>query len=146
MTKICLFILTIIFVSNVFAKYDTIKNPVVPKEIVTGFSKAHPNAKLVNWTKYNNIYIASYRQDNANLWTTYDSKGQLLENKWKVTAVNLPAATQDYIKKNNTQGIQEYYKIIDAAGTINYEVSSFAKSYIFNSEGEHYKTVELLKK
>jgi len=151
MKKICLFVLSIIFESHVFAsqffaKSDTIKNPTVPKEIVASFSKTHPNAKLANWMKSNSIFIVSYKENNKNLWTTYDSNGQLLENKWKVLSTELPSETQDYVKKNNTQGIQEYYKIIDASGTINYEVSSLQKSYIFNSEGEYYKTIEFLKK
>jgi|GEM_PF-1655388 len=151
MKKICLFILSVIFVSNAFAsrrleKTDTIKNPTVPKEIVASFSKTHPNAKLINWAKSNGIYIVSYREETTNLWTTYDADGQLLETKWKVRVSDLPTATQDYIKKNNTQGIQEYYKIKDASGTVNYEVSSLNKSYVFNIEGELYKTIELLKK
>lgn len=151
MKKTCLCILAIIFVtnvfaSNIFAKTDTIKNPTVPKEIVASFSKTHPNAKLINWAKSNGIYIVSYREETTNLWTTYDADGQLLETKWKVRVSDLPTPTQDYIKKNNTQGIQEYYKIIDAGGTVNYEVSSLNKSYVFNTEGELYKTIELLKK
>ena len=142
---------TVIFVTNVFAsrileQSDTIKNPTVPKEIVSSFSKMHPNAKLVNWTKSNSIYIASYKEENINLWTTFDSEGQLLENKWKVLLTELPYTTQTFIKKNNIQGSLEYYKIIDAKSAVNYEISSFNKSYVFNSEGDLYKTIELLKK
>lgn len=151
MKKTCLCILAVIFVTNVFAsrvlaKTDTIKNPTVPKEIVATFSKTHPNAKLVNWAKSNGIYIVSYREETTNLWTTYNADGELLETKWKVRVSDLPTAIQDYIKKNNTQGIQEYYKIINEDRIVNYEVSSLNKSYVFNSEGELYKTIELLKK
>lgn len=152
MKKICLFILSIVlFASQTFAlmiseKTDTIKNSSVPKKILASFSKMLPNAKLVNWAKSNSIYIVSYRENNQNLRTTFDRDGKLSENKWKVLITDLPSATQDYIKKNNTQGIQEYYKIIDASGNVNYEVSSPNKSYFFNSNGEHYKTIELLKK
>jgi hypothetical protein len=151
MKKIFLFILTILLVSNAFAfsimvETDTIKNPTVPKEILTSFSKAHPNAKLAYWTKSNNIYIVSYREQSSNLWTTYDSNGQFLENKWKVVLAELPIPTQDYIKRNSTKAVQEYYKITDSSGVINYEVSSPNKSCVFNSNGEHYKTIELLKK
>lgn len=146
MKKICLLLLSIVFASQGFAKNDTIRNPTVPKDIVASFAKTHPDAKLMTWSKANNIYIVSYRENNANLWTTYDSNGALLENKWKIQAKDLPVAAQDFIKKNNTQGIQEYYKSTDASGAIYYEVSSPDKSYVFDAEGTHFKTIESVKK
>lgn len=151
MKKIFFFILYIFIATNVFAfnikeGTDTIKNPTVPKVTLNSFSKAHPNAKLAYWTKSNNIYIVSYREKNSNLWSTYDSKGKFLENKWKVIFAELPVLAQDYIKKNSTKVVQEYYKIIDSNGIVNYEISSPNKSYVFNCNGEHYKTIELLKK
>lgn len=146
MKKTYLLILFIIFASQGFAKHDTIKNPTVPKEIIASFAKAHPDAKLMTWSKSNNIFIVAYREVNSNLWTTFDSEGKLLENKWKITLAELPLPVQDYIKKNNSKAVQEYYKIIDANGAINYEVSSAERSDVFDSQGRHFKTTELIKK
>jgi hypothetical protein len=146
MKKIYLFLLFIGFASQGFAKSDTIRNPTVPKEIVASFAKAHPDAKLVNWAKANSSYIVSYREANYNLWTIYDLNGELIESKWRILEKDLPSPTLDYIKKNNTQGIQEYYKIVDASGVINYEISALHKSYIFDTNGEYFKTIESLKK
>jgi hypothetical protein len=146
MKKICLFLLFIGFATQGFAKSDTIRNPTVPKEIVASFAKAHPDAKLVNWAKAKSTYIVSYRETNSNLWTIYDLNGDLIESKWRVFEKDLPSATLNYIKTNNTQEIQEYYKIIEANGNINYEVSTLTKSYMFDSEGLFYKTIELLKR
>ncbi|WP_018342331.1 hypothetical protein [Cytophaga aurantiaca] len=146
MKKVYLFLLFIGFASQGFAKSDTIRNPTVPKEIVASFAKAHPDAKLVNWAKANSTYLVSYREASYNLWTVYDLDGGLIESKWRILAKDLPAATQDYIKENNTQGIQEYYKVMEANGTINYEITALTKSYVFDSEGVLYKTIESLKK
>jgi hypothetical protein len=132
--------------TQMFAQHNTIKNPTVPKQITSSFNKSHPNAKLVNWCHVNGTYIATFKEGNSTLWTTFDNNGLLLENKWKVTAAELPEAIRDSIPENNSLQDQEIYKRTNAKGFISYEINSPDKKIIYNAHGEHVSTTEMIKR
>ncbi|WP_299250331.1 hypothetical protein [uncultured Cytophaga sp.] len=146
MKNVFILFLTIVLVGQSFAQHDTLKNPTVPKEITSSFNKAHPNAKLVNWSRTNGTYIATFKEGTSTLWTTYDNTGLLLENKWKVTSAELPEMIRDSIPESKANPAQIIYKRTDAKGFVSYEINSPNKKVIYNSFGEHVSTTEMIKR
>ncbi|ABG60148.1 hypothetical protein [Cytophaga hutchinsonii] len=142
MKQIGVFIICAALSYQMYAQSDTIKDPGVPKQVETSFEKNHPNAKQVNWIKEDQTYIASYKEHNVNQWTSYDNLGKLLENKWKIPVTELPFSAQNHARKNNTEGVQEYYKITNFKGVVSYEIATPSKEFFFDSAGALVKTVE----
>jgi hypothetical protein len=146
MKKILSILLGLFIGAHAFAQHDTIKNPTIPREVLGSFNKTHPNAKLVNWSRANGEYLATYKEKNSTLWTTYNSKGSLIENKWKVSAAELPKTLLDSIPESDSLQNKEIYKRTNANGFISYEINSPDKKIIYNANGKHVSTTEMIKR
>jgi hypothetical protein len=146
MRKILSVLVALFMGMQIFAQHNTLKNPTVPKQITASFNKSHPNAKLVNWCHVNGTYIASFKEGNSTLWTTFDNNGLLLENKCKVTAAELPAMIRDSIPESKSLENQEIYKRTNGKGFVSYEINSPDKKVIYNANGVHVSTTEMIKR
>ena len=118
----------------------------MPKQITTSFMKTHPDAKLINWSRANGTYIATFQENNSTLWSTYDEKGLLLENKWKVSMNELPFIITDSIKEKDINKDVAYYKTTNANGLIRYEIKTPDKKTVFSSNGQAISTTEKIKR
>jgi hypothetical protein len=111
----------------------------VPVAVKTAFQKQYPSVKAT-WDKEDANYEANFKQDGKAMSAVIDKNGTIVETETDIPVTDLPAAIQDYMKKNYRGiKIEEAARIEKANGDVNYEAEVHHKDIIFDANGKFIK-------
>ncbi|MEI8202777.1 MAG: PepSY-like domain-containing protein [Bacteroidota bacterium] len=96
-SKICILIL-MMFSLSVFSQQ--IKESAVPKVVADALAGQYPNAKLKNWEKQKESYIAVIKDEGQTGRVEITAEGEWVQTIFVVDAKELPSPVQVYVKDN----------------------------------------------
>lgn len=140
--KTLLVLLTlIVFFVNTQAQSIPAKD--VPTTVMMNYTKSHPKATNVKWSKDGNAFQTDYTENGKAKSATYDSAGSLLENEKNITSAALPAAATQYIEQHyKGKKIQEASRTLNGTGIITYEAQVNGIRLIFDVNGKYLKSTK----
>ncbi|MCD4746973.1 MAG: PepSY-like domain-containing protein [Bacteroidales bacterium] len=95
----------------------------IPKKVEDSFIEKFPSAKKTEWKKENSrSYIATFKQNNTEIFANFDEQGNLLETNTEIDNSALPEKVINAVKKQFID-----YKIIEAK-----KVEPYRKDIYYN--------------
>lgn len=120
-----------------------IKEKDAPGAVTAAFYKTHPTIKDASWSTDGNNFEASYNTDKTNIRVTYNPSGTVIETEAEITSSMLPVSVMEYVKANyKEEEIMKASKITAASGTITYLAEVNGMDLIFDSKGNHLKSIK----
>jgi hypothetical protein len=99
MNKI-LFLAVVILMFSVSAVAGTGRNTDPGKQVLNSFRKDFPLVSDARWESFNNIYIASFKNNNRTQLAYYADNGGFIGQLWKEELIDLPQVVQEAFLKN----------------------------------------------
>ena len=131
-------ILVLIILSSSFAQNK--KQFSVPEEVKAAFVSYYSEAADVKWSKNVLGYKVNFKLDNISASLILDSHGKLLKTETSFPQTELPGSVFEHISsKYKNYKIAEVSKIVDAEGTVTYDVQiskgKLKKNLFFKVDG-----------
>ncbi len=112
----------------------------VPAAVKAEFAKKYPTVQKVKWGKEDANFEAEFHLGKDEMSAVFAANGAQLEAEKEISASQLPAAVQAYLKKEGKK-IKEAAEITNATGTRFYEAEAGGKDYLFDAAGQPVKKV-----
>ena len=129
------------FATLSFAQKIQEKN--VPANVKSAIKKMYPTATAIKWDKEDEMYEAGFYLNKRGNSVLLNAQGNIIETEVAIELSQLPAGILDYVKAHYAgRKVKEVAKIVDAKGTVTYEVEIKGKDLIFDSNGKFIKEVK----
>lgn len=123
------------------AMAQDLKTSEVPANVKSALLKQYPASKKVSWEKEHGNYEANWGgHSGEDSSATFSPTGAFIEIVVAIPVKQLPANAVAYVKTNYTgTTIKEAGRVMDAKGTLTYEVEIKGKDLIFDAKGNFIK-------
>jgi len=119
-----------------FAKSQVIEVREVPTVVVSSFQTTYPSVTKVQWQRVGSNYEALYRDNQGDVYVTYDPSGKLIETGQGIVTTSVPEPVTTYVKtKYKGDKLTKVYKVKDANGVVLYKGKVKDKYVFFDSNG-----------
>jgi len=109
----------------------------VPELLLSRFTAIYPKAENVSWEKADGFYKVTFQYNKSKLAVDFLPDGAVERTKMYIDDTALPAATLAYLSTSLPgQKINHATKNVDGFGTVTWEVSVGADSYLFSTYGD----------
>jgi hypothetical protein len=143
MKKITLLGMLLFFAGSIQAQRLEIRE--VPEAVMIAFRKANPGVGNPQWRKEKGCYQAKCMVNKTPRTFTYTKSGTPVVKDAKAAMEALPTGIKEYLDKNHRGAVvDKVLKIINANGTVNYDVEVNGQDLIFDANGKYLKTQKVL--
>jgi hypothetical protein len=119
------------------------KDADVPQAIKESLNKLYPVVEELEWQKEEANIEAEFEVDETITSLLFDASGNVLETEVEILPANLPVLAKEYLTKNFPgKKTKETSKMIDAEGVTYFEAEIDKIDYIFDENGNFFKTID----
>lgn len=117
MKKILFLTASILMMFSVSVMAGNKRNTDPGKQILNSFRKDFPHVSDARWESFNNIYIASFKNNNRTQLAYYTDNGGFIGQLWNVELIDLPQGVQEAFLKNAIPSdVKSIYRFIKEEG------------------------------
>ena len=117
MKKILLIATAYFLMLSYIAAAGPIRNSEPSRQVLNSFRKDFPLVSGARWESLNNVYIASFKNNNQMQLAYYSENGTFIGQLWKVELIDLPQAVQEaLLREAIPSDIKSIYRFIKEEG------------------------------